>query len=480
MSDAPKNRISRRALLAGGAALGAGFFVSSLGLAAGSVRATRVRLGDHGTSTRFVLEISGPVTWRTFVLENPARLVLDIPGATFEAAGPLPRLGVISGIRAGRTEPNALRLVLDLARPALPDKDFLVEPGDGFGWRLVLDLVPVEKAAFSRNAGLVPEPVIPNTVTPEPSTRLGTASPGAGSDAPAAAQSAAGAGAAGAVSGGGSGAGAAGAGAASVRGTPGKPVFVRLANGRRVPVPIPKPTPGRDPLYRPMIVLDPGHGGRDPGALGISGTQEKTLTLSMARDLKAALEQTGRYRVTLTRGADTSIKLRDRIEVGRKAGGDLFISLHADALTDPSVRGFSVYTLSETASDAEAGALAERENKADILLGADLSGQSPDVASILIDLARRATMNHSALFASTLIRQLPSSVPLLNKPHRSAGFAVLKAPDMPSVLVEMGFLSNARDEALLQDKAHRARLASAIVSSIDTYSRLQERTPFQP
>ncbi|CCG09217.1 N-acetylmuramoyl-L-alanine amidase [Pararhodospirillum photometricum DSM 122] len=266
--------------------------------------------------------------------------------------------------------------------------------------------------------------------------------------------------------------------------------MVRLADGQRVPVPPRKPavpagapvaaTLAAQPVRRPTIVLDPGHGGRDPGAISPSGQYEKDLTLTMGRELRKTLEGTGRYRVVMTRSDDRSIALRDRIALGRQAEGDLFISLHADAMRDPGVRGLSVYTLSETASDAEAGALADRENKADILLNADLSNQSPDVANILIDLAQRATMNNSALFANTLIRNLPGDVRKLIKTHRSAGFAVLKAPDMPSVLVEMGFLSNQTDENLLRTAGYRSKLADAIVRSIDDYTVLQQQRAGRP
>jgi N-acetylmuramoyl-L-alanine amidase len=165
---------------------------------------------------------------------------------------------------------------------------------------------------------------------------------------------------------------------------------------------------------------------------------------------------------------------------GRHAGADLFISIHADALRDSGVRGLSVYTLSENASDDEAAQLAERENKADILLGMDLSNESPDVANILIDLAQRETKNKSVRFANSLIGQLPADVKKLDKTRRYAGFAVLKAPDVPSVLVEMGFLSNRSDEKLLRTSGYRAKLAAALVRSVDDFFSLQQQRAWRP
>lgn len=220
---------------------------------------------------------------------------------------------------------------------------------------------------------------------------------------------------------------------------------------------------------RIVIAVDAGHGGVDPGAIGSSGTYEKVITLAAAKQLKQSLEKTGRYRVVLTREGDSFVRLRDRVAIARRAGAELFISLHADSIADPSVRGLSVYTLSEVASDKEAAALAAKENKADLIAGVDLSTEEPEVVNILIDLAQRETMNLSAQLASMLVDDLRKQVTLLRKTHRFAGFAVLKAPDIPSVLVELGYLSNATDEKRLLDPSYRANLVEAIRTSIDRY-----------
>ena len=220
---------------------------------------------------------------------------------------------------------------------------------------------------------------------------------------------------------------------------------------------------------KPLIVIDAGHGGSDPGAIGVNGTFEKALTLAMAKELRRTLEASGRYRVTLTRDDDVFIPLRERIRLAREANGHLFISLHADALAHGMARGASVYTLSETASDAEAALLASKENKAEIIIGADLRNHDPIVTSILIDLAQRDTNNKSIEFADLLSAELAKVTPLLRKHRRFAGFAVLKSPDMPSVLVELGYISNSDDAANLDDAAFRAKLAQAALSAVDRY-----------
>ncbi len=223
-----------------------------------------------------------------------------------------------------------------------------------------------------------------------------------------------------------------------------------------------------------VIAIDPGHGGVDPGAIGAGATPEKTLTLAMARELKAQLEATGRYRVVLTRSKDIFVRLRDRIAVARAAGADLFLSLHADAHATGALRGASVYTLSEQASDAEAEALAARENKADLIAGVDLSNETEVVTNILIDLAQRETKNLSVRLAGMLVQELKRGTLLLRNSHRFAGFAVLKAPDVPSVLIEFGYLSSPQDEALLRSTEHRAKLADAVVRAVQRYYTWQE------
>lgn len=247
----------------------------------------------------------------------------------------------------------------------------------------------------------------------------------------------------------------------------------RLAPPRPAPPPRPALTPPAPPGAgdKPLIVIDPGHGGVDPGTTGVSGVFEKVITLAWAQELARQLEATGRYRVVLTRKRDVFVRLRRRIEIARDHRAGVFISMHADAIANSRVRGAAVYTLSEKASDAEAAELAAKENKADIIAGIDLSTEAydDDVANILIDLAQRETMNFSAQFANLLVTELGKEIRLLRKSHRFAGFRVLKAPDVPSVLVELGYLSNRDDERRLRDPAQRQRLMRAAVRAIDRY-----------
>ena len=224
----------------------------------------------------------------------------------------------------------------------------------------------------------------------------------------------------------------------------------------------------KSPVKKKVIVLDPGHGGQDPGAISISGKYEKDLTLKMAKETKKMLERAG-YNVVLTRDKDVFITLRGRIQKAHEANGDLFISIHADSARNRSAQGLSVYTISETASDKEAAALAERENKADILMGMDLGEYQPEVGNILIDFAKTYTMDQSAKYADEVVKEMRKEVQLVPNAHRFAGFVVLKSPSIPSVLVELGYLSNKQEDKLLQKESYRAGLSRALVRAVKTY-----------
>jgi N-acetylmuramoyl-L-alanine amidase len=243
-----------------------------------------------------------------------------------------------------------------------------------------------------------------------------------------------------------------------------------VAEPSAAPAPLPEAAPASNGS-KPLVVIDPGHGGIDPGTIGIGGGYEKAITLSAALELARQLEATGRYRVLLTRDHDVFVPLRQRVKIARDNGADLFVSLHADALDNRTVKGATVYTLSENASDAEASELAARENKSDVIAGVNLANDvyGDDVATILIDLAQRETMNLSAEFANLAIPELAKEGEVLRKSHRFAGFRVLKAPDVPSVLIELGYVSNPQDEARLNDAAHRRLLMGALRRAIDNY-----------
>ncbi len=246
-----------------------------------------------------------------------------------------------------------------------------------------------------------------------------------------------------------------------------------VESAERLPAPKPRGPSSRPPDDRITVIIDPGHGGIDPGAIGVSGTYEKDITLAYARELKRQLEVTGRYHVALSRDRDIFVRLAGRRRLAREQGAELFLSLHADAHRSRKLNGAAVYTLSKKASDAVAAALAESANKADLIAGVDLDNHSDDVVNILLDLTQRETMNLSARYASTLVNELGEETRLLHNTHRFADFVVLKAHDIPSALVELGFLSNRQDEERLRSPRHRQRLVGAIVRAVEHYFQWQ-------
>jgi N-acetylmuramoyl-L-alanine amidase len=229
------------------------------------------------------------------------------------------------------------------------------------------------------------------------------------------------------------------------------------------------PKAASDP--RPLVVLDPGHGGIDIGTKATSGETEKDLVLQFALTLRAKLESSGKYQVAMTRSDDTFIPLSERVRFARSHSAALFVSIHADAIprSEGQAEGATVYTLSETASDAEAARLAEAENRADVIAGVDLTAEPDDVANILVDLAQRETKTYSAQFARTLVGELKATARLHKNPVKAAGFKVLTAPDVPSVLVELGYMSTKDDLKLLTSAAWQAKTAAALAQAVDTF-----------
>lgn len=232
------------------------------------------------------------------------------------------------------------------------------------------------------------------------------------------------------------------------------------------------PTEKRDGRF--TVVLDPGHGGIDGGADGKKGTAEKTITLAFALELRAKLEATGKFNVRMTRETDQFLRLDERVRIGRQYGADLFLSIHADTIRYANIRGATVYTLSEDASDEIAKAIAEKENLSDAIAGVELKDENAEVADILLDLVRRETETFSIRFARGLVGELSKSVELIKNPHRSAGFRVLLAHDMPSVLLEIGYMSNKQDEAQMLDPAWRDKAADSVVAAISIYAAARQ------
>jgi N-acetylmuramoyl-L-alanine amidase len=367
-----------------------------------------VRVGDQAKKTRFVVDLSAKVAFSVFTLADPYRVVIDLSEVDWRLKPEAFRPGKrITGFRFGLFRSGQSRMVLDVRRPVIVSKAFILGPNGNRGHRLVIDLAETSRAVFLETL---------RRPGPKSATDIG-----------------------------------------------------RSAHAPTLPAPTPRT---RD--SRPLIAIDPGHGGVDPGAQGRSGSWEKHITLLQARELKRQLLKTGRYRVLLTRDRDVFVRLRQRIAIAQRAQADLFISLHADSISNHRIRGGAVYTLSERASDKEAAALARKENKADIIAGIDLNDQSTTVAKILIDLRQRLTKNEAVTLAKGLVSELGKSMRLLRNNHRFAGFAVLKAPDIPSVLIEMGYLSNRTDERLLRQAKHRSRIARSIVRAIDVYFARQQ------
>ena len=226
------------------------------------------------------------------------------------------------------------------------------------------------------------------------------------------------------------------------------------------------PKPKLKPALPPLIVLDPGHGGHDPGAIGLRGGYEKHITLDIAQNIANRLSAGGRHRVLMTRSRDVFMALSERARLAHDKRADLFISIHADSAPNGEARGVSAYTLSETASDKFAAAIATRENASDYLTGVDVATADKEVAAILFDLTRRHSLNAALAKKARIVSLLGNKLTLLENPKRSANFAVLKVPDVPSILIETGFLSNPRDEALLSSPSARQRLAATLADAI--------------
>jgi N-acetylmuramoyl-L-alanine amidase len=218
-----------------------------------------------------------------------------------------------------------------------------------------------------------------------------------------------------------------------------------------------------------VIVIDPGHGGVDPGAISAAGTKEKEIVFAFAQQLQTALGALGHYEVQLTRSQDRFMTLNDRVAFTRRAGADLFIAIHADTVRGKTASGTTIYTLSETASDDEAEALAMKENRVDAIGGVNLSEQIGEVADILIELVQRESMNHANLFSRAALTELQGVTTMTGKPLRSAGFVVLKVPDVPSVLIELGYLSSKDDEKKLKDEVWRAKMSAALAKAVHSH-----------
>lgn len=405
-----------------------------------------IRYGLNAGKTRIVVDLDRKTDFRVFTLADPPRLVIDLPQTDWKIprSRPVNTGDILRNYRSGDLDGGLTRIVFDLRRTAVVAAAFTLDKTATARNRVVVDISPASENLF--RAGL--ERIYGNKALGGTGVQA-SAAPAMNSVAAARNDSVA-------------------------RAVP------ETAKTPDVETPLRKPAAARStaPALRGaaerkyVIVIDPGHGGADPGAVADNGVLEKNITLAVALELRRQLEETGRYRVVMTRERDVQIRLRDRLELARKVQADLFISLHADKIARTDVRGASIYTLSRTASDAETARLAERENAAGVVAGVDLSSESQEIAGILLDLAMREKMNESSLLARFLEDAFRrKSVRLLPNSHRSAGFAVLKAPDVPSVLIETGFLSSPAEVKLLSSAEFQRRISSAIVDGVDAYFR---------
>ena len=370
--------------------------------------ASDARLAGDAKQTRFVLDLDKPIQHRAFLLADPYRVVIDMSQVSFQlpaGVGTAGR-GLIKAFRYGLVMPGGSRIVFDLTGPAKIANSYVLEAANGQPPRLVLELTEVDRTAFMQS--------LAGEARPE----LRPAVAGANAAAP--------------------------------------------------PAPV---KPAGPPDNRPVIVIDPGHGGPDNGTqAGGSDFVEKNLVLTFGLALRDRIEKSGKYRVVMTRDDDTFIPLDERVRIARSQSAALLVSIHADALpkNEGDAQGATIYTLSEKASDAKAERLAEAENRSDSIAGVTIS-EEPVVADILIDLAQRETRTFSNRFARVLMNEMKTTARMHQHPLKSAGFRVLKAPDVPSVLVELGYVSNKGDREHLVSESWRNRTVGAMSQAIDAF-----------
>jgi N-acetylmuramoyl-L-alanine amidase len=427
--------------------------VAPLTASAAQIMAVRVWPADE--YTRVTLENDGELKTTHFMVPDPPRLVVDIDGlalndtlkslvAKIESNDPY-----IKQVRVGQNRPNVVRLVFDLKEEVKPQV-FNLAPVAGYHHRLIFDLYPVKpvdplasmiaKENWSTDAA---------PATPTPAVQPGEPTVGqAGPDAIAKLE----------------------ADAARAGSTPAQPQPTTPQPAQAQAQAPAKAAQGQKVTRMVTIALDPGHGGEDPGATGATGVHEKDIVLAVAKRLKAKLEDLPNTRVMLTRDADFFVPLGQRVEKARKVQADLFVSIHADAFVEPTARGSSVFVLSEKgASSSAARWLANDQNKADLIGGVNLGTHDRQLASVLIDLSQTAQINDSMKLGKAVLTEIGG----INRLHRGvveqAGFAVLKAPDIPSILVETAFISNPEEEARLKDDAYQNQLADAITKGIKRY-----------
>lgn len=382
---------------------------------------------------RLEITLSKKTNFEIFTLENPPRLVIDVTNGNIDKLEKTTLPAFVTSIRT-KNNPNSLRLVFDLNQKITIQKvHFEKVKKENFG-KIIAEIIGVKNLPKAAAATTKEVKIEPQTTSDNPANFI----------------------------------------SAKVEEFDVQTEKVTNPDGssKYIVKKIPKDFKNTAVLKKlPVIVIDSGHGGKDPGTIGaFARTKEKNVTLSYAKELGKQLINTKRYRVYLTRDTDSFIPLKKRVDIARKKKADLFISLHANSIADSDVAGFSIYTLSEKSSDRQAELLAQKENRADIINGVNFSNASADVMKTLIDLSQRDTMNGSSRFASIAVRSIKKSeINILQNSHRFAGFAVLTAPDMISVLIELGYLSNKDEEKLLNSLIYKRKVAESLTQAIDEY-----------
>lgn len=407
---------------------------------ANSIVAVRTWPADE--YTRVTLELDRELASEHFTLDNPHRMVIDLQGITINSvikelmAKVRPNDPYISDIRVGQFKPNVVRLVLDLKQPIAPQV-FTLKPIGEYKYRLVIDLYP----RVARDPLLALQNADDSDPLAAVLEQLAQSNPS---------------------------------------------VPVPTVNGQKTPpkqiaaptpLPAPSPAPSTVPQVKPtssnrpiLVALDPGHGGEDPGAIGPGGTREKDVVLQIAQRLKKLIDAQPNMRAYLTRDKDFFVPLGVRVQKARRVKADLFISIHADAFIKPSASGSSVYALSQTGATSTAASwLAKKENEADLVGGINIGTHNKQVAQVLLDLSTAAQINDSVRMGSGILSEIGKINKLHKRQVERAGFAVLKAPDIPSILVETAFISNPHEEKLLRSPAHQEKIALAMLSGIKDY-----------
>ncbi len=411
------------------------FAAGLLGFGAASAQEVTVQdaqLVDHGAYTEVVFTLSAPVEPHIFSLAadsgRPYRIVIDLPTVTWAVAGGanLAGQGLVQGVRYGVNRPGASRVVLDLPSPAIIDRYQMTRGLGGQGAILTFNLVPSDHAGFVAAAAL-------------PIQGLAAAAP---SDEPGVDE--------------------------ATQDTPYDSIAAVLASLEPTGDSSPEVAPPVN--VRPIIIVDPGHGGHDPGATTVLGDLEKDIVLEISRAIVEELNASGLFEAHLTRDTDEYLRLNDRYAIAQEQQADLFISVHVDSNSNPEARGLTIYTLSENASDDEAARVAQRENESDRMAGYEVD---EELTRILIDLAQRETMNLSAELAAIMIGNFSANnVRTVSRAHRFAGFRVLTAPDVPSILLETGFGSNREDARLLTTSSYHSLMARSLTGALIDYFSL--------